>query len=90
MRAAASSGGRSNSVRYMLGPSGRIQAAVMTVTQFGNGYWYAIEIKEFAKTIGIPSANKLRKDELGKAIKLFLETGKIKIMSPPTNWPSCT
>jgi SAP domain-containing protein len=50
----------------------------MTVAQFDNGYWYATEIKEFAKTIGIPSANKLRKDELGKAIKLFLETGKIK------------
>ena len=54
----------------------------MTVTQFDNGYWYAIELKEFANTIGIPSANKLRKDELEKAIKLFLETGKIK--SPTT------
>ena len=54
-------------------------STAMTVTQFDHGYWYAIEIKEFAKTIGIPSANKLRKDELGKAIKLFLETGKIKI-----------
>ena len=28
--------------------------------------------------IGIPSANKLRKDELEKAIKLFLETGRIR------------
>jgi len=50
----------------------------MTVMQFENGYWYATEIKAFAKTIGIASANKLRKDELEKAIKLFLETGKIK------------
>ena len=50
----------------------------MTVTQFENGYWYATEIKAFASTIGIPSANRLRKDELEKAIKLFLETGKIK------------
>ena len=50
----------------------------MTLTQFDNGYWYATELKEFAKTIGIPSANKLRKDELEKAIKLFLETGEIK------------
>src|SRR5260370_14101528 len=50
----------------------------MTVTQFDNGYWYATELKEFAKTILIPSANKLRKDELEKAIKFFLETGKIK------------
>ncbi len=50
----------------------------MTVTQFDNGYWYANELKEFAKSIGIPSANKLRKDELETAIKLFLKTGKIK------------
>ncbi len=53
-------------------------STVMTVMQFENGYWYATEIKAFAKTIGIASANKLRKDELEKAIKLFLETGKIK------------
>jgi len=50
----------------------------MTLAQFDNGYWYAIELKEFAETIGIPSANKLRKDELEKAIKVFLETGKVK------------
>ena len=40
------------------------RSTVMTVTQFDNGYWYATEIKAFAKTIGIPSVNKLRKDEL--------------------------
>ena len=50
----------------------------MTLTQFDNGYWYTIELKEFAETIGIPSARKLRKDELEKAIKLFFRTGKIK------------
>jgi SAP domain-containing new25 len=50
----------------------------MTLTQFDNGYWYADELKEFAKTIQLPSAGKLRKDELEKAIKLFLETGEIK------------
>jgi hypothetical protein len=50
----------------------------MTLTQFDNGYWYAAELKEFAETIGIPSANKLRKDELETAIKRFLKTGKIK------------
>jgi hypothetical protein len=33
--------------------------------------------KEFAEMIGIPSATRLRKDELEKAIKLFLETGEI-------------
>jgi len=50
----------------------------MTQVQFDNGYWYATEIKQFAKTIGIPSASRLRKDELEKAIKVFLKTGKIE------------
>jgi hypothetical protein len=50
----------------------------MTLTQFDNGYWYTNELKDFAKTVGIPSASKLRKDELEKAIKLFLRTGKIQ------------
>jgi hypothetical protein len=39
---------------------------------------YANELKEFAKAIGISSASKLRKDELEKAIKLFLRTGRIE------------
>jgi hypothetical protein len=50
----------------------------MTLTQFDNGYWYATELKEFAETIKLPSASKLRKDELEKAIKLFLKTGETK------------
>jgi len=50
----------------------------MTLTQFDNGYWYATELKEFAETIKLPSAGKLRKDELEKAIRLFLKTGEIK------------
>ena len=49
----------------------------MTLTEFENGYWYAIEIKGFAETIGIPSANKLRKDELERAITHFLRSGKV-------------
>jgi hypothetical protein len=50
----------------------------MTMTQFENGYWYATELKTFAEAIGIPSANKLRKDELEKAIISFLGTGTIQ------------
>lgn len=50
----------------------------MSLTQFDNGYWYATEIKEFAKSIGITAANKLRKDELEQAIKHFLKTGKLQ------------
>ena len=53
-------------------------SASMTLAQFDNGYWYETELKEFAETINIPSANKLRKDELERAIKLFLETGQVK------------
>jgi len=49
----------------------------MTITQFENGYWYANELKDFAESIGVPSAGKLRKDELEQAITSFLKTGKI-------------
>lgn len=50
----------------------------MSETEFDNGYWYAFEIKAFAKDIGISLATKLRKDELEKLIKIFLRTGKIE------------
>jgi len=50
----------------------------MTLTQFDNGYWYATELKTFAQMIRLPSAGKLRKDELEKAIRLFLKTGEVK------------
>src|ERR1017187_7962986 len=50
----------------------------MTLAEFDNGYWYAVELKKFAKAIGIPSTATLRKDEIEKAIKLFLRSGKIE------------
>ncbi len=53
-------------------------SASMTVSQFENGYWYATQLKDFGETIGIPSARRLRKDELERAIKSFLVTGKAK------------
>lgn len=49
----------------------------MTLTQFQNGYWYAEQLKSFGHKIGIPSAKKLRKDELERAITHFLKTGVI-------------
>ena len=52
----------------------------MTETEFDNGYWYATELKEFAIKVGIPSANKLRKDELEKALKHFIRTGESKAL----------
>ena len=48
----------------------------ITERAFENGYWYATELRAFATTIGIPSANKLRKDELEKALKHFIRTGE--------------
>ena len=48
----------------------------MTLRDFENGYWYCEQLKSFARRIGIPAANKLRKDELEKAIVAFLRTGK--------------
>jgi carboxylesterase type B len=50
----------------------------MTLNQFDNGYWYTTELNQFAEAIGIPSAKRLRKDELERAIKLFLTTGKVE------------
>ena len=47
----------------------------MTLREFENGYWYLDQLKKFAERIGIPAARKLRKDELEKAIVVFLRCG---------------
>src|SRR5262245_36363264 len=57
--------------------SGRL-AKTMTEAEFENGYWYATELQEFAMKIGIPSAKKLRKDELERALNHFFRTGELK------------
>jgi hypothetical protein len=49
----------------------------MTLRQFDHGYWYATEIKRFAQSLGLPSAHKLRKDELEKAIRRYFAHGKV-------------
>ena len=49
----------------------------MTVEQFDNGYWYATELKSFAKSFGINGLSVLRKDELEDLIRGFLRTGKL-------------
>ena len=49
----------------------------MSLSQFDNGYWYATEIKAFAKDIGIVGISKLRKDELEILIRKFLKTGAV-------------
>jgi hypothetical protein len=48
---------------------------MMTLRDFENGYWYLDQLKEFAERIGIPASKKLRKDELERAIVVFLRTG---------------
>jgi hypothetical protein len=50
----------------------------MTETQFDSGYWYATELKYFAERIGVPSASKLRKDELEQAIRHFIRHHEVK------------
>jgi hypothetical protein len=50
----------------------------MTEEQFENGYWYATELQDFATTVGIPSAKRLRKDELERALKHFFRSGERK------------
>lgn len=49
----------------------------MTVEQFDNGYWYATEIKSFAKCLGFKGLSGLRKDELEDLIREYLRTGKL-------------
>jgi hypothetical protein len=50
-------------------------SAKMTLRAFENGYWYLDQLKNFAERIGVPSAKRLRKDELERAIVTFLRTG---------------
>jgi hypothetical protein len=54
-------------------------SAAMTVVEFENGYWYLADLKEFANRIGIPSAARLRKDEIERAIVTFLRTGAVSL-----------
>src|SRR5215475_8194009 len=52
-----------------------VLSPTMTLRDFENGYWYLDQLKDFAESIGIPAAKKLRKDELENAIVVFLRTG---------------
>lgn len=47
-------------------------SAAMTLCEFDNGYWYAADLRTFAVKMKIPSASKLRKDQLEAAIKNLL------------------
>src|SRR5438046_10757355 len=56
----------------------------MTEAEFDNGYWYADDLKKFAEEIGVPSARRLRTDELERAVKHFLRTGEAKSFAKRT------
>jgi SAP domain-containing new25 len=58
-------------------------SASMSLTQFDHGYWYATELKRFARGLGVPSPTRLRKDELEHAIRQFLRSGTIGDPTPP-------
>ena len=51
----------------------------MTLREFENGYWYADELRSFAAQIGIPGVARLRKDELERAVVMFLRTGVAQV-----------
>jgi hypothetical protein len=51
-------------------PSAKVAlSASMTEAAFDRGYWYAVELREFAVKLGIPSASKLRKDPIRQVLR---------------------
>jgi SAP domain-containing new25 len=58
--------------------AGRL-SPTMTLHEFENGYWYLDALKDFGCQIGIPSATRLRKDELERAIATFLRSGTVNL-----------
>lgn len=70
-----------NAKQFSLSPA-------LTEEQFDNGYWYATEIRSFAKSLGIKGLSGLRKDELEDLIRVFLRTGKlapVRVRSGPSS-----
>jgi SAP domain-containing new25 len=64
------------------GRKGKLSVA-MTLRAFDQGYWYAKELRAFARKMEIPFASKLRKDQLEAAIKdlLFADGAKAEAIS---------
>lgn len=55
----------------------------ITEAEFDNGYWYAIELKIFAKELGIADTGKLRKNELEDLVRHYIRTGKTQQSGRP-------
>jgi SAP domain-containing protein len=49
----------------------------MSLQAFENGYWYATDLVAFGKTLGLPAAHRMRKNELEQAIKAYLASGRL-------------
>ena len=65
-------------------------SVAMTLCAFDQGYWYATELRAFARKMEIPFATKLRKDQLEAAIKdrLFADGAKAEaILVAPKQGP---
>jgi hypothetical protein len=60
----------------------------MSLVQFDHGYWYALDLKRFAHELGIPSAGRLRKDQLERAIRGFLRTRRLPPAQRPASAPA--
>jgi SAP domain-containing new25 len=54
----------------------------MSLQAFENGYWYATDLVEFGKKLGLPAAHRMRKNELESAIKAYLTTGRLPKTTP--------
>ena len=54
----------------------------MSLEAFENGYWYATDLVEFGKTLGLPAAHRMRKNELESALKAYLATGRLPKTTP--------
>lgn len=52
---------------------------IKTVADFESGYWYALELKQFASDIGVPNSSKLRKDQLEEIIKTYIQSGSVAV-----------
>lgn len=59
----------------------------MSLEAFENNYFYATELKEFSKSIGVSGTSKLRKDQLEKIIKGYFSTGSITQISVKSQSP---
>lgn len=61
-------------------PTGKLRPD-MSVQEFDDGYYYAADLKMFARELGMPVGNR-RKIELEQVIREFLATGRIPTSKP--------